>query len=272
MGATGKFAQPAFSRGSSLQPEIRLLTFFIMKTKQDLDRQVNRSCGAGPPLDRAYNLIEVAVFLFLIVPSMVLSFWVTKARGLDFPFVAVSTMVRDLSLVSLIWFFLWRNGEPLARLGLTWQNGWRDVYLGVALFFPVTFGAGLLERGLRQAGLSAPSAHAPSFLTVQGFGEAALAFLLVVIVALAEETIFRGYLLLRFQGAKLGPWSAAFLSAVIFSLGHGYEGSAGVVTVGTMGFVLALIYLWRGSLTAPIIIHFLQDFSGLVLPVLGRGT
>jgi len=141
----------------------------------------------------------------------------------------------------------------------------------VALFFPVTFGAGLLENWLRRAGLSTPPAHAPSFLTLHGSGEVALAVLLVVIVALAEETIFRGYLLLRFQAVKPGPWAAALLSAVIFSLGHGYEGSAGVVTVGAMGFVLALIYLWRGSLTGPIIIHFLQDFSSLVLPVLGGG-
>lgn len=32
-----------------------------------------------------------------------------------------------------------------------------------------------------------------------------------------------------------------------FALGHGYEGSAGVVTVGVMGMVFALVYLWRGS-------------------------
>jgi membrane protease YdiL (CAAX protease family) len=57
---------------------------------------------------------------------------------------------------------------------------------------------------------------------------------------------------------------------VIFSLGHGYEGSAGVITVGFMGLVFALVYLWRGSLVAPMVMHFLQDFIGIVLsPLLG---
>jgi membrane protease YdiL (CAAX protease family) len=60
------------------------------------------------------------------------------------------------------------------------------------------------------------------------------------------------------------------LSAGIFSLGHGYEGSAGVVTVGVMGAVFALVYLWRRSLVAPMMMHFLQDFIGIVLvPLLG---
>ena len=52
---------------------------------------------------------------------------------------------------------------------------------------------------------------------------------------------------------------------MIFSLGHGYEGSAGLVTAGVMGGVFAVIYLWRGSLVAPIVMHFLQDFLSIVL-------
>ncbi len=74
--------------------------------------------------------------------------------------------------------------------------------------------------------------------------------------------------MLRFRGARTGPLAAAVLSSLIFSLGHGYEGTAGVITVFYMGLTFALIYLWRGSLVAPVILHFFQDFSGIVLPVL----
>ena len=31
-------------------------------------------------------------------------------------------------------------------------------------------------------------------------------------------------------------------------LGHGYEGTASVVTVGFIGLAFALVYQWRGSL------------------------
>jgi len=96
-----------------------------------------------------------------------------------------------------------------------------------------------------------------------------LASLLVIVVAAAEETIFRGYLILRLQAVTASPAAAVF-SSVTFALGHGYEGSAGVVTVGVMGLVLALVYLWRQSLVAPMVMHFLQDFIGTVLlPMLG---
>lgn len=189
---------------------------------------------------------------------------------MSFGLTAVATILRDLALVSLILFFIWRNSEPIRLIGWTFKNGWKDIALGIVLFIPVFFGAGFLDSVLQAAGLSAPLTPQPSFLAARGLAEFLLAFVLVVVVALAEETIFRGYLILRFQALTASPAVAVVLSAATFSLGHGYEGSAGVVTVGVMGAVFALVYIWRGSLVAPIVMHFLQDFIGIVLlPLLG---
>jgi membrane protease YdiL (CAAX protease family) len=108
-------------------------------------------------------------------------------------------------------------------------------------------------------------------MAAEGMGELLLAIALVAVVALGEETIFRGYLILRLKVITTSP-AAALLSATIFSLGHGYEGSAGVITVGVMGVIFALIYIWRQSLVAPIVMHFLQDFISIVLvPWLKKG-
>jgi len=64
--------------------------------------------------------------------------------------------------------------------------------------------------------------------------------------------------------------AAILLSAVVFSLGHGYEGTAGLITVGFMGLIFALVFKWRRSLVAPMVMHFLQDFTVIVLlPLLG---
>ena len=94
--------------------------------------------------------------------------------------------------------------------------------------------------------------------------------ILVAVVAFSEETIFRGYLLLRFATITGTPAAAAFLSAAIFSLGHGYEGTAGVVTVGVVGAAFALVYLWRRNLVAPAVMHFLLDLVGIVVAPLLR--
>ncbi len=222
--------------------------------------------------NRKEQVVEVCVFLFLIVPSMALSFFAIKQGGLNFLVVAISAILRDLALVSLILFFIWRNHEPATWIGWTLKNGRKEISVGILLFIPFTLGTGLLEKGLQAIGLSAPSTPLPSFLTARGTVEFLLALVLVVIVALAEETIFRGYLILRFKAITSNPIGAALLSAAIFSLGHGYEGSAGVVTVGVMGLVFAFVYMWRQSLLAPIVMHFLQDFFGIVLlPLLRKG-
>lgn len=227
---------------------------------------------ATAAVNRKEQVAEVAVFLFLIVPSMALSFFAIKQGGLSFPLVAISVILRDLALVSLILFFLWRNHEPAAWIGWTLKNSGKEIFVGVLLFIPFSFGTGLLEKGLQAMGLSVPSKPLPSFLTARGTVEFLLAFVLVVIVALAEETIFRGYLILRFKAITSSLIGAALLSAAVFSLGHGYEGSAGVITVGVMGFVFAFVYLWRRSLVAPAVMHFLQDFLGIVLiPLLHKG-
>lgn len=216
------------------------------------------------------QLIEVSVFLFLIVPSMALSFFAVKQGSLSFVLAAFSTILRDLALVSLILFFVWRNGEPVDRIGWTFQNVRKDIALGIALFVPLFYATGLVERTLQAAGFSVPSTPLPSFLAPRGLTESLLAFGLVAVVAMAEETIFRGYLILRLKTVTQSPAAAVLLSAALFSLGHGYEGSAGVVTVGVMGLVLGLVYMWRLSLVAPMLMHFLQDFLGIVLlPLLG---
>jgi membrane protease YdiL (CAAX protease family) len=219
--------------------------------------------GAQPGLKE--QTIEIAVFNFLIVPSMVFSFFAVKMGNISFVIVAVSTIMRDLALVSLILFFLWRNGESVYKIGWTFKNVRKEAGIGALLFIPMFFAASLLESFLHGAGLSEPSNPMPALISEKGPVEFVLAFLMVVVVAVAEETIFRGYLLLRFRAIMPGIFVPVILSAAIFSLGHGYEGTAGAVTVGFIGAVFALIYLWRKSLTAPVVMHFLQDFAGIVL-------
>lgn len=236
----------------------------LNNSKADSRDSFQSNCGE--------QLVEVSVFLFLIVPSMALSFFAVKQGSLSFVLVAFATILRDLGLVSLILFFLWRNGEPINWIGWTFKNSWKEIGLGIGLYIPFFIAAGFLERALQVAGLSVPSTPLPSFMAARGMVEIFLAIVLVTVVAVAEETIFRGYLILRLKAITVSPAAAALLSAAIFSLGHGYEGSAGVVTVGVMGLVFALVYMWRQSLVAPIVMHFLQDFIGIVLlPWLGKG-
>lgn len=216
--------------------------------------------------------VEVGIFLMLIVPSMVLSFFAVSQGTVGFMLTASAAIFRDVGLVALILFFVWRDREPLRDLGLRWsRRSWREVALGVVLFVPFFFGTNWLERLFVSLGLSLPKASNPISVPSSTTTGIVMGTLLVVVVAFSEELIFRGYLIDRFRGSGLGTASAVALSTVVFALGHGYEGTAGIATVGVMGLVFALVYLWRKSLTASMTIHFLQDFLVVVaVPLLFR--
>jgi len=208
----------------------------------------------------------LGVFLLLFLPSVVLSFFVSgETATTSFPVIALSTIFRLLALVALILFFLWRNGESDEKIGWTTHAWGTNALLGVALFPPIFIGAAILSSVLQSLGLSGPDPASQGFLIPGDATEMVLALLLVAIVAVGEETVFRGYLIVRLEALFRSPAVAVVLSSVIFALGHGYEGVAGVITVGMMGFALALVFLWTRSLVAPTIIHFLNNFVAILL-------
>lgn len=219
---------------------------------------------------RRKDLFEVSVFLLLIVPSMIVSFFALKGEKLSFPILAFSVIFRDIALTCLVVFFLWRNGEPLSRIGWNFTGLKKEAALGAGLFLPVLFGESLIQKVFQGFGLSSNMSRLPQFLTARGPLEILLACVLVTVVAVTEETIFRGYLILRFNDLTASIAAAILISSVVFSIGHGYEGAASVGTIGVLGVILALIYVWRKSLVAPMVIHFLIDFFPLVLlPLVG---
>lgn len=222
-----------------------------------------------PHRDKRTQLIELCVFLFLIFPSMVLFFFVRHQEFAGLDIGVLATVFHDLALVCLIAFFVWRNGEPVRRIGWSAREYQKEIWIGVAIFAFVFLAASLIDRLLTAAGFSSSHGTLPSFLTARSPAQYVAISLMIVVVAFAEETIFRGYLMLRLRNITGSDAASVIISSIIFSLGHGYEGTAGMMTVFLIGAVLAMVYLWRKTLVAPMVIHFLQDFVGIVvLPLL----
>lgn len=217
---------------------------------------------------RGRQLIEVSVFLLLIIPAMFLSLAGIKTGRLDFPVVALSGTLSDLGMLSLVLYFVWCSEEGFSAVGWVKRDLTGEAALGALLFVPFFFGVGLVAWIFQSAGLSAPPGP-PAFLIPHGMLQLLAAVAFLAVVAVSEETIFRGYLIRRFAAVTGSRSAAIVLSSAVFAIGHGYEGSAGVATVGVMGVVFALVYLWRGSLVAPIAMHFLQDLISILVPALG---
>jgi uncharacterized protein len=227
--------------------------------------------ATGGSLSRRQEATELAVFLLLIVPSLALSFAPSGQGTASFPLVAVATILRDLGLLALILLLLSRAQQPLAAIGWVRAGAWREAGLGLLLSVPLFLGTTVLQAALRALGLSGAQSSPPGTTPSGSVGDVLLAVILVVVVAVSEETIFRGYLILRFTRALRSRTWAVILSSVAFAIGHGYEGNAAVVTVGLTGLALALVYIWRGSLIAPVVMHLVLDVVAIVLAPLFTG-
>ena len=126
-------------------------------------------------------------------------------------------------------------------------------------------GVPLIEKAFQHLGLSSNISQLPQFLSAKGHLQILLAGLMVIVVAVTEETIFRGYLILRFNALTNSVAASVIITSGIFFLGHDYEGPASAGTIGVLGIIPALIHIRRKSLIAPMVIHFFIDFFPLVL-------
>lgn len=214
-------------------------------------------------LSRGQQLIEVVVFLLLLAPSLIFSAASGIPENARFSLVATSTIVQDIAFLALAIYLVWRDGNGLRPIGWRAQHPGKEIFVGIVLFIPFYFGMISLEHVLQLLGLSAP-AQPPTYLIPTSVAEYPLALAFLVVVAIAEETVFRGYLILRLS-AVTGRSGAVLISSIVFALGHGYQGTLGIAAIGVIGVVFALVYLWRGSLVAPMVMHFLQDFMGVIL-------
>lgn len=211
------------------------------------------------------QLLEVLTFCFLILPGLAFSSTAGPFVKENFLLGVAGVILSDLALVCLVCFFIWRNGEKFARIGWVLKGYEKEIALGIVLYFPLVYGLSFVEELFQSVELVSTKGHIPSFFEPVGTIQQIVATLMILVVAVSEETIFRGYLILRLKSITGSTFAAIVISSIIFSIGHGYEGLTGVIIVGIMGTSFAVIYLWRKSLVAPIVMHFMQDFIAIVL-------
>ncbi|HEY0436417.1 MAG TPA: CPBP family intramembrane glutamic endopeptidase [Phenylobacterium sp.] len=181
-----------------------------------------------------------------------------------------------LILVGAATLLLRRRGERWRGLGLARPASWRRVAALVAAGYvaAIAINAVCVLLLFPALGLKLPSFAALG--AVKGDAGAYLYWLLLawISAALGEELLFRGFILSRLErlfGAGRGPMLAALvLQALLFSLGHLYQGPAGAIVTGGLGLVLGGVYLaGRRNLVACMLLHGLIDSVSITAMFLG---
>lgn len=138
---------------------------------------------------------------------------------------------------------------------------------GVTALPAVRLAAFAAQQGLIHLGapVAADAARVQAAMTPHGLVESLLWVALSISAGVCEEFVYRGYLLRQFSAWLGGPVPGLLLSALVFGLGHAYQGPWQVIVI-TLGYGVplgALALLARG-LGPSIVAHALEDIiSGL---------
>jgi membrane protease YdiL (CAAX protease family) len=136
-----------------------------------------------------------------------------------------------------------------------------------AVMRDIALGAGLwaVWMGLMNAHVLGGGTNAAQGLLPQGTLES-LAWIPVALSAgFCEELAFRGYLQKQFQAITGSAAWAVLIQAVIFGIGHLYEGVGPVVRIMGFGILFGVLARWRKSLRPGMIAHAWSDIFGVII-------
>ena len=74
-------------------------------------------------------------------------------------------------------------------------------------------------------------------------------------VAWVEELFFRSYLTLRLRQLHAHPAVAIVVAALLFAVGHGYQGVLALIFAFSAGIILGILWVWRPNIVAFTIGH-----------------
>lgn len=89
-----------------------------------------------------------------------------------------------------------------------------------------------------------------------------IVFVVAIIPALSEEVMFRGFIQRSFE-FKMKPFYAALLTAVFFGANH--FNPYGLIPLIILGLYFGYAAYMSGSIIIPIILHFLNNFTAVML-------
>jgi uncharacterized protein len=176
------------------------------------------------------------------------------------------TLAYELFLLGYVWFLgLLLYKVPLREvIGGRWRR-WKDFWLdvGIAVFFWIAV-VGMLfvaHFALGFSGVDAAKAMYPNTIP-----ELCVFVVLAVFAGFCEEIIFRGYLQRQFTAWTGNVSVGIALQAIVFGLGHMYQGWKGVVVISVYGAMFGILAAMRKSLRPGILQHCGQDgFSGIAV-------
>jgi membrane protease YdiL (CAAX protease family) len=154
----------------------------------------------------------------------------------------------------------WYTEVPLAALGVPELPTLGTLALGAGLGIALYAGNELAAAGANALGFSPPENLREMLAPDSAAGWVLLLIVILPAIAFVEELLFRAALIGALStGFAISPWPLVVLSSIAFALGHGAQGSLGVIVTGSLGLLLATAFVLTGSLFVVVLAHYLVN-------------
>ena len=168
--------------------------------------------------------------------------------------------------LAVVALWAWQR-RPWTDLGLVWRSHAWSFALAAGFALLVAYLAVSVRSVLRDASglLKVRRRLGPIERMLPRTDDELRAFYRLSFTAgVCEEILYRGYLF-WYLGHWLPAPAVLPAAALLFGIGHSYQGRRGMLTTGLAGLALGMVYLLSGSLYLPMVLHALSDvYSGTI--------
>lgn len=211
--------------------------------------------------------IIIGIAIFIAVPTLVNDWILKPVLGRIIPNESTAQIIRwtlSIFLLIFLYIFVFKIYERRSITEFAIQYAGKENIIGFIT-------GGLLVGCIILVFLVTGNI---SFIIVNPVSVIFKPLILIILLALLEEIIFRG-IIYRIIEQSLGTWLALIISAVLFGIGHITNSHAdflGILSVAVAGIFLGVLYTLRSRLWYPLAVHvgwnFFQYFFGL--PISGN--
>jgi membrane protease YdiL (CAAX protease family) len=169
------------------------------------------------------------------------------------------TICYEFFLLGYVWLLGLRRYKTSLRelIGGRWERWadfWRDIGVAFVFWLVVLVVVASLSYLLRFKG-----SESAKFLTPQTMPEMAVWVFLAASAGFCEELLFRGYLQRQFLAMTQSNAAAVALQAIVFGVGHLYQGGKAVIVISAYGALFGGLAVMRKSLRPGMLQHATQD-------------
>ncbi len=214
-------------------------------------------------------ILEVALVAtagFIVVPLVLALFGVSPHSILNNPTNMVVLLVSEATLtLLLIRLLMALRGEAPSKIGWSCSDVLREAGIGL-LAIPVLFAVTFSVKVSFQVFFPYwATVHNPLLELIKTDRDLALFVVASIYAGGLKEEVQRAFVLTRFKESLGGIYIGLFLWSLFFGYGHAIQGIDNAVGAGILGLLFGLLFIWRRTLTAPIVAHTLYDVLTLVL-------